>query len=241
MSNPLSLNLYTYVYNNPLKYTDPSGHDAYFFYGLAHGENGGFSERAEIDAKRWEEENGTKAHLYAITSEEDFIAFWDSMGSGGVDIELVSLYFHSNAQNIIIDYTKGEYLTTNASGLTPGGSSATWIGLLLKHDINTLILYACNSAHQNYRSSNLAVTFMLYQNVNEVYGWDGSMKWSGKNGDTMLSNSQDYFESHLPNGVKRDAQGLIRYYRVGSNHFGSEKVNHYKKNWQGKRVWDSIF
>ncbi|GAA3408999.1 hypothetical protein GCM10020370_47220 [Paenibacillus hodogayensis] len=27
ISNPLSLNLYTYVYNNPLRYTDPNGHD----------------------------------------------------------------------------------------------------------------------------------------------------------------------------------------------------------------------
>ncbi|MUT68785.1 hypothetical protein GOM71_23225 [Paenibacillus sp. NEAU-GSW1] len=28
IEDPLSLNFYTYVYNNPLKYTDPSGHDA---------------------------------------------------------------------------------------------------------------------------------------------------------------------------------------------------------------------
>ena len=26
LTNPLSLNLYTYCYNNPLKYIDPSGH-----------------------------------------------------------------------------------------------------------------------------------------------------------------------------------------------------------------------
>ncbi|HHW36084.1 MAG TPA: hypothetical protein GXX18_02085, partial [Bacillales bacterium] len=28
ITNPLSLNLYTYVYNNPLKHIDPSGNDA---------------------------------------------------------------------------------------------------------------------------------------------------------------------------------------------------------------------
>ncbi|WP_174807056.1 polymorphic toxin-type HINT domain-containing protein, partial [Paenibacillus elgii] len=29
INNPLSLNLYTYVHNNPLRYTDPSGHEIY--------------------------------------------------------------------------------------------------------------------------------------------------------------------------------------------------------------------
>ncbi|MGF9915890.1 RHS repeat-associated core domain-containing protein, partial [Paenibacillus ehimensis] len=29
IANPLSLNLYTYVHNNPLRYTDPSGHEIY--------------------------------------------------------------------------------------------------------------------------------------------------------------------------------------------------------------------
>ncbi|HXE91554.1 MAG TPA: hypothetical protein VNK82_11375 [Terriglobales bacterium] len=31
ISNPRSLNKYTYTYNNPLRYTDPNGHDAWDF------------------------------------------------------------------------------------------------------------------------------------------------------------------------------------------------------------------
>lgn len=38
ISNPLSLNLYSYVYNNPLKYVDPTGHIAWYqYYHLAKG------------------------------------------------------------------------------------------------------------------------------------------------------------------------------------------------------------
>ena len=32
-SDPLSLNLYTYCMNNPVIFTDPFGHDYYYFYG----------------------------------------------------------------------------------------------------------------------------------------------------------------------------------------------------------------
>jgi len=35
-ANPQSLNRYAYVYNNPCKYTDPSGHDACAFLGALH-------------------------------------------------------------------------------------------------------------------------------------------------------------------------------------------------------------
>ncbi|WP_370688082.1 RHS repeat-associated core domain-containing protein, partial [uncultured Clostridium sp.] len=31
-TDPLSLNLYTYCGNNPVKFTDPFGHDYYYFY-----------------------------------------------------------------------------------------------------------------------------------------------------------------------------------------------------------------
>ncbi|GGG09020.1 hypothetical protein [Paenibacillus aceti] len=94
-------------------YIDPTGHDAYFFYGLPHGKNGGFQERAEKDAARWLKDHNTKAHVVGIDTEKEFINEWDSMGSDDEDIELVSLYFHSNSNNLILDYTKDEYMTTN--------------------------------------------------------------------------------------------------------------------------------
>lgn len=214
--------------------------NAYFFYGLPHGDNGGFRERAEKDAARWEKKNGTKAHVVGIDTEKAFINEWDSMGSNGEDIELVSLYFHSNSNNLILDYTNDEYLTTNKNELTGGGNSATWIGSLTTKDIGSLILYACNSAHFDH-ADNLATMFLLTQNVQEVYGWDGSMRWSGNGGNTMLAYSQDYFESHLSEGSTRKAKGLIRYYKIGKYHYSYDVVKNSKKNWAGKRVWGSIF
>jgi hypothetical protein len=33
-SDPLSLNLYTYAHNNPVRYTDPTGHKIQYAYGV---------------------------------------------------------------------------------------------------------------------------------------------------------------------------------------------------------------
>lgn len=219
--------------------SDPSGYDAYFFYGLPHGENGGFKDRAKAEAEEWEERYGTPVHLIPIKTEEDFINEWSDMGSGDVEIEHVSLYFHSNPYNLIIDYTTedGEYITAYESGKTQGtkGSNATWIGSLGNKEITgSLVLYACNSGHLDHTSGNLAVTFLKYNNVSNVYAWDGSMKWSRLSGMPTLATNQHYYLSWLndnnvgfggfTNSNTRKPRGLIKYHKDNDGKITNTRV-----------------
>jgi uncharacterized membrane protein len=158
--------------------------------------------------------------LIPITTEEEFINAWNDMGSNGVEIEHVSLYFHSNPHNLIIDYTTadGEYITTFSSGRTQGdnGSNATWVGSLDLKEIGTLVFYTCNSGHLDHLDDNLAVTFLSYNTISNVYAWDGSMRWTFFAGNLTLANSQHYFESWIT-GDSRKPKGFIRFYVEDGN------------------------
>lgn len=184
------------------------------FYGVEHGENGGFDSRAKSEQKGWEDK-GHSVKLFEITSEEEFVNSWKSMNNDGKEIVNVSLYFHSNPYNLIIDYTKEEYITANPTGKTredPNASDATYIGELEDKDINTIYLFACNSAHQDHKEGNLARTFMKTINVTYVYGWDGSMRWGIFNGKPKLASDQHYFSTWLTSD-DRQPLGLIKYSR----------------------------
>lgn len=242
ISDPRTLNLYTYVYNNPLVYVDPSGHDAYIFYGVPHGENGGFESRAKSEAAWWENNNDSPVHIFEITTEQEFIDAWNSMGEDGADIENVSLYFHSNPHNLIIDYTTkdGEYITSFTSGKTQGekGANATSADSLKKKTIGNLIFYTCNAGHLDY-SDNLAITFLKTQSVSNVYAWDGSMKWHNVVGYPTLANDQHYFKSWIK-GEERKPQGLIRFYEDNSGKVQYQKVKPSVYSWMFGKHWGFI-
>lgn len=142
------------------------------------------------------------------------------MGSNGAAIEHVSLYFHSNPHNIIIDYTHddGEYITTYLNGNTKGEEkvNATWVGSLNSKTIGTLVFYACNSGHLDHLDDNLAVTFLSLNNINNVYAWDGSMRWTLFAGNLKLSNNQRSFETWIT-GDSRKPSGFIRFYMDNGN------------------------
>lgn len=94
-------------------YCDPSGFEKiYILYGVKHGENGGFDDRAKAEYSYWIKQGYKKEdiRMVSIATEEQFVNEWAAMENNKFPIESVSLYFHSNAQNLIIDYTKDEYL-----------------------------------------------------------------------------------------------------------------------------------
>lgn len=223
------INWYGYCSGNPVIFIDPFGlEDIYIFYGLAHGENNGFNDRATAEAEKWEKE-GRSVKLQAITTEDQFVTEWNKMQNDSNKIEKVSLYFHSNPLAIIIDYTKSEYLTTDPNGLTSAGSSATYIGSLDTKDIVTLCLYTCNSAHLDYADNNVAITFFNTQNTYQVFGWDGSMRWSYVDGTPVLASDQKYFKSWLQYG-ERKPKGLIRY----RNDFRGDLVIYIAGTWSNR-------
>lgn len=183
-SDPLTLNLYTYCYNNPIMYIDPSGHDSYILYGQEHGEEGGFDKQAKSYKEKLESMFNETVHLYAINTEEEFASTWNSMGTNEegdeVNINRVILFFHSNPHVLLINYEESEYVTTYENGSTNGTKDAgnnTFIGDLNKKDIVSLELNACNSAHLDY-NDNLAISFLNQHNISFSSGWDGSMAYS---------------------------------------------------------------
>ena len=203
-------NWYVYCENNPVGFVDPLGLEAiYIFYGKKHGENGGFDSRAEAEAKSWKNK-GYTVKAVPIRTEKEFVSNWNALYNNGGKIVKVSLYFHSNPTTLILDYTKDEYMATSADGKTSKGSDGTSLLSLDVKNISTICLYACNSAHQNY-AYNIAATLFYNQEVNTVYGWDGSMRWSRANGKPILAKHQQYFEDWRNSAGER--QRVIKYSR----------------------------
>lgn len=152
--------------------------------------------------------------LIPVKSEEQFVEEWNNMDNNGSNIVKVSLYFHSTPDTLIINSNEEEYMTVAENGITYKGSDGTSILKLNRKTISTICLYACNSAHQSY-ANNLALVFFESQDVNTVYGWDGSMRWSRFTGTPILANNQSYFESWLSafGSSQRKPKGLVKYSR----------------------------
>ena len=136
------LNWYAYCGNNPVNYVDSLGlEDVYIFYGLKHGDNGGFDSRAKKEAKSWRKQNMT-VKLIPVKSEEQFVEEWNNMDNNGSNIVKVSLYFHSTPDTLIINSTEREYMTVEENGVTLKGSDGTSILKLNRKTISTICLYA---------------------------------------------------------------------------------------------------
>lgn len=73
----------------------------------------------------------------------------------------------------------------------------------------------------------MAYTFCVTQNVIDVVGWDGSMKWSSYDPETAvpkLADKQHYFRSWCRYS-RRAPIGAVRY-----NNLGDGRINIYNSN-----------
>ncbi len=177
--------------------------DVYIFYNEADKNNASLEDRAYKRKKEIELE-GKTVYIKMISNAKQFKEEWDNMDNKGSEIELVELFFHANPQAIIMN---GEPLVTESRNYQ---GDCVHVKDLKEKNINTIILNSCNSAHQDYSTENLAFEFAKYQNVENVYGWDGSMRWSVLTGKPILNSGTDYFASWLRNG-KRSELGFIKY------------------------------
>ena len=84
-SDPLSLNLYTYCGNNPVKFTDPFGHDYYYFYGEDQ------TESADVNINELEEK-GETVHSYYINSEDEFTENWNNLNTTKNDSIIINMH-----------------------------------------------------------------------------------------------------------------------------------------------------
>ncbi len=198
------VNWYSYCGGNPVMFWDLLGlEDVYIFYNEADKNNASLGDRAYKRKKELELE-GKTVYIKMISNAKQFKEEWDNMDNKGSEIELVELFFHANPQAIIMN---GEPLVTESRNYQ---GDCVHVKDLKEKNINTIILNSCNSAHQDYSTENLAFEFAKYQNVKNVYGWDGSMRWSVLTGKPILNSGTDYFASWLRNG-KRSELGFIKY------------------------------
>ncbi|GGH61427.1 hypothetical protein GCM10008014_36860 [Paenibacillus silvae] len=107
LTNPLSLNLYTYVHNNPLIYVDPSGHKVWLIHGtFSTGDTwtpdfvkyvqGLFNESS--DKLNWSGENSTGARSDAAEAFINKVYEWHSKNPD----EPIRLVGHSHGGNVAI-------------------------------------------------------------------------------------------------------------------------------------------
>ncbi|MBD2872135.1 S8 family serine peptidase [Paenibacillus arenilitoris] len=123
ISNPLSLNLYTYVSNNPLRYTDPSGNKQ-----LAEGSGGGlplipwYFPPPAVKYLKDALEVGFKIAATSIATAEtvgnkkrknDDIILYHATNNESVDSILAGIDLTAGRVNL--DFGQGFYVTTNAN------------------------------------------------------------------------------------------------------------------------------
>lgn len=122
---PITLNQYLYCNASPLRYIDPRGLKSYVFY-----DTNNFSEQADSEAERLESLYKDDIVKIPVLSREKFKAEWDDIDSD--DIDEISLLFHGQPYALLINEDVNSALTTNASGKTSKGTTATPIQSLKK-------------------------------------------------------------------------------------------------------------
>ncbi|MDN4617494.1 RHS repeat-associated core domain-containing protein [Paenibacillus sp. PsM32] len=139
VNNPLSLNSYTYVHNNPLLYTDPNGTDVWLFHGTKVLGMGGTSETwtagfinylktvfpgEDIHLADWSGGNSVEARAEGADKWTSRIKEWRDISRN--ENNPVRLIGHSHGGNVAIGVTnnlsrlkKGIYVTTLITIATP--------------------------------------------------------------------------------------------------------------------------
>ena len=204
---PLSLNRYTYCYNNPIAYIDPTGFDSYIFY-LEEWE-----KEALADKKTIESRYDSEVHLKPVKNAQDFIEEWNSMGTvnnQAVSIDTVLINTHGS-DNKTIGFGNGN---------TFGDDD---FDELQDKDMKSLVLLACTGGHLDYVGTNLASRFSQKTNGAPVMASDGTVYGRCIFG-YYWSHSDDFFKNQLKE--ERECQGWAVYQ---SNKLGITQVQKVNK------------
>ena len=219
------LNWYVYCGNNPVMFVDPSGLDSWVFY-----DGDSFSEQAKTEAERLKVQYDTEVHLIDIWSLTGFLENWNRMVEADSSIDEVSMLFHGSPFTIYLGEADGRVgqLTSSTQDVTPHGSPGYYVGDLTTASMKSLNIMTCNGGHLDYIYSNdtykkrafnhnIAVEFLVTQDVDVVYGMDGSLSYSKQFGNYIprLAWKQDDYYSWTPSRDflgKRDPVGEIAFW-----------------------------
>ena len=195
---PLSLNLYTYCANNPIKYVDSNGHsfwdyifnpmkvyapcvtdkNSYVIYDDGDKNN---KKQAEIIMEQYEEEYGGMCIAYPVSSAEEFVSTWESLDdSNGINAIQVISHGHVNNNKESADYGIGYLLfndgtklySSSFDGLTSGNRS---IDNIYSKNVNSIYFSACNTANPDFNTNIMDAFFDKNTSAKSVTGWDGGV------------------------------------------------------------------
>lgn len=203
LSNPQSINLYTYCLGNPVMYVDPDGNDCYYFY-LPEWENEALTDQRLLAEKYGYDID--QVHLIPITNDQELTDGWNAMGTVNgerVDIDTVVINTHANP-----------YVLGYGSNSTDRFSTDDAYALQDK-TIDELILYGCNAGHRDYADENIANAFSHKVNNAPVMASDGTV-YGQHSDDTYEPRNDDEFQrwaEQAGNGG-RDNEGWQVYQQV---------------------------
>ncbi len=197
-SDPLSLNLYTYCGNNPVKFTDPFGHDYYYFYGEDQ------AEAADVNINELEEK-GETVHSYYINSEDEFTENWNNLNTTKNDSIIINMHGTTTSvtnMNIInMDKKTANYLYLLSCNAGDQKASICFAERIFnKNSISCLI--ACDGT--NYRPIESETKKKSW----DVFGWfEETIKY------VSLSVVRDKVEI----GPQKNTMGYVAYTKDSSN------------------------
>ena len=219
-------NWYAYCENNPIMFVDPNGLDSWIFY-----DEESFAKQAQTESKILQYTYGTEVHLISTSSLDDFLFGWYHMTTFDDSIDGVSMLFHGTPYTIYLGQNEdGTYdqLTSSVNNITPSEASGYYVGNLPKASIKSINLMSCNAGHLDLIYSNeamqdlgfyhnIAVEFLVTQDVSIVYGMDGSLSYTNFFGNyyPRLSWNQDSFKTRTPTRKffgKRKPLGKIAFF-----------------------------
>jgi hypothetical protein len=216
--------LYSYVLNNPLLYTDPTGLVSYILYdpNFHQGDN-----NKKIDGHISGIQNETR-DIYGTRATtintgrwtaESFEAWWNGLSG---DIESIHIIGHGTPERIAFDdkyYGQFDHLgifhyitTDNVSNLNP-------------IDIDMLVLWGCNNGHLD--QNNLAMAFTDVVGNGRVIAADGATSFNVERFDTGLGFMVGRFNYSLS---VITARGFSRFRPDDSNRSPSGFVAFYQEN-----------
>ena len=145
-------NWYVYCAGDPVNLVDPSGLDAWIYYGKDQYEAA--QRDAEIIRSKYP---GEEVFLVFVDTPDDLINEWESMDG---DISYVEINLHGDPQNIY-----------------SGDGQSIDISKLKDKEIETLVNFACNQDHLDVKNN---VTDQLFENntVNNMIASDGTVWWT---------------------------------------------------------------
>ena len=208
ITNPLSLNLYTYVQNNPLGYVDPSGHDQKWIRELA--KEYGYSVEWEASTKCVVIKKGKEYHRFSAEHRRGTERASCTLKDGKFSVE-ESIFKCAIGLSAFEVVTGKKPPIPNAAGLRMSESGGVVAGTSVSEDV----LYTKGGC-QVYGSTELNAGPQLQAGI----GWQGIVGWNINSPDDYAGKYEALNLSlklgggaimSVAKGLKPNAQGYYPY------------------------------